>query len=101
MALSQGRAPMTLLAHATVLVFVTTFFLASPASADLVNKTGQLTVFWGRHKAEGSLREACDSGMYVHHGDHVLPQLSIQVPISLYQDHILSLASPSSSSLRQ
>ncbi|GJM95988.1 hypothetical protein PR202_ga12789 [Eleusine coracana subsp. coracana] len=41
-------------------------FLATPASADdyLVNKTGQLTVFWGRHKEEGSLREACDSGMY-------------------------------------
>jgi chitinase len=29
-----------------------------------VNKTGQLTVFWGRHKEEGSLRESCDSGMY-------------------------------------
>ncbi|TVU23320.1 hypothetical protein EJB05_25677, partial [Eragrostis curvula] len=64
MALSQRRAPMTLLAHATVLVFVTTFVLAVPASAELVNKTGQLTVFWGRHREEGSLREACDSGMY-------------------------------------
>ncbi|TVT99645.1 hypothetical protein EJB05_54987, partial [Eragrostis curvula] len=64
MALSLRRAPMTLLAHATVVVFVIAFVFASPASADLVNKTGQVTVFWGRHEAEGSLREACDSGMY-------------------------------------
>ncbi|KAL6647274.1 hypothetical protein ACP70R_014711 [Stipagrostis hirtigluma subsp. patula] len=28
------------------------------------NKTGQVTVFWGRNKDEGTLREACDSGMY-------------------------------------
>ncbi|KAK3120738.1 hypothetical protein QOZ80_9AG0693070 [Eleusine coracana subsp. coracana] len=32
-----------------------------PAAA---GKTGQLTVFWGRNKAEGSLREACDTGIY-------------------------------------
>lgn len=30
------------------------------------HQTGQVTVFWGRHKDEGSLREACDSGMYTH-----------------------------------
>ncbi|TVT97785.1 hypothetical protein EJB05_56969, partial [Eragrostis curvula] len=35
--------------------------VASPAAA---GKTGQLTVFWGRNKDEGSLREACDSGLY-------------------------------------
>ncbi|TVU23349.1 hypothetical protein EJB05_25708, partial [Eragrostis curvula] len=37
-------------------------FLAGHASAQ--GKTGQVTVFWGRHKDEGSLREACDSGKY-------------------------------------
>ncbi|KAM3295795.1 hypothetical protein ACQJBY_038224 [Aegilops geniculata] len=36
--------------------------LATPNLA--AGKTGQVTVFWGRNKAEGSLREACDSGMY-------------------------------------
>ncbi|XP_062198058.1 xylanase inhibitor protein 1-like [Phragmites australis] len=36
-------------------------FLAGPATA---RKTGQLTVFWGRNKYEGSLREACDTGLY-------------------------------------
>ncbi|KAL6647592.1 hypothetical protein ACP70R_015029 [Stipagrostis hirtigluma subsp. patula] len=37
-------------------------FLAGPAAA--TGKTGQVTVFWGRNKAEGSLREACDTGTY-------------------------------------
>lgn len=37
--------------------------LAGPATA-AGNKTGQVTVFWGRNKAEGTLREACDSGLY-------------------------------------
>ncbi|KAF8687776.1 hypothetical protein HU200_042712 [Digitaria exilis] len=36
--------------------------LAGPASAQ--GKTGQVTVFWGRHKDEGSLRSACNSGLY-------------------------------------
>jgi len=36
-------------------------FLAGPAMA---KKTGQLTVFWGRNKNEGSLREACDTDLY-------------------------------------
>ncbi|XP_062198145.1 xylanase inhibitor protein 1-like [Phragmites australis] len=35
--------------------------LASPAVA---GKTEQLTVFWGRNKDEGSLREACDADTY-------------------------------------
>ncbi|TVT97782.1 hypothetical protein EJB05_56966, partial [Eragrostis curvula] len=36
-------------------------FLAGAATA---KKTGQLTVFWGRNKNEGTLREACDTGLY-------------------------------------
>lgn len=36
-------------------------FLSGPAAA---RKTGQLTVFWGRNKDEGTLREACDTGLY-------------------------------------
>jgi chitinase len=36
--------------------------LAGPAAA--TGKTGQVTVFWGRNKDEGSLREACDTGLY-------------------------------------
>jgi chitinase len=32
--------------------------------ASAQGKTEQVTVFWGRHKDEGSLREACDSGLY-------------------------------------
>ncbi|KAL6659714.1 hypothetical protein ACP70R_002543 [Stipagrostis hirtigluma subsp. patula] len=39
-------------------------FVAGQASAVLDNQTGQVTVFWGWHKDEGSLREAYDSGMY-------------------------------------
>ncbi|XP_062198376.1 xylanase inhibitor protein 1-like [Phragmites australis] len=53
------RKPSLLLA---ALLSVAISFLASPASAQ--GKTGQVTVFWGRHKDEGSLREACDSGRY-------------------------------------
>uniref|UniRef100_A0A0E0BMD9 GH18 domain-containing protein n=1 Tax=Oryza glumipatula TaxID=40148 RepID=A0A0E0BMD9_9ORYZ len=36
--------------------------LAAPVTAD--GYVGQLAVFWGRHKEEGSLREACDTGRY-------------------------------------
>ncbi|XP_062186430.1 xylanase inhibitor protein 1-like [Phragmites australis] len=59
MALASGRAT-SLIALAALLSVVG--FLAGPAAA--TGKTGQVTVFWGRNKAEGSLREACDSGMY-------------------------------------
>uniref|UniRef100_A0ACD6A319 Uncharacterized protein n=1 Tax=Avena sativa TaxID=4498 RepID=A0ACD6A319_AVESA len=59
MALARGR-PACLLALLSV---VAASFLAAPAAA-AGNKTGQVTVFWGRNKAEGSLREACDSGRY-------------------------------------
>ncbi|KQJ87108.1 xylanase inhibitor protein 1 [Brachypodium distachyon] len=41
---------------------VAAIFLAGPVSA--AGKTGQVSVFWGRNKAEGSLREACDAGTY-------------------------------------
>jgi chitinase len=34
------------------------------AGAATAKKTGQLTVFWGRNKNEGSLRETCDTGLY-------------------------------------
>ncbi|KAG8090337.1 hypothetical protein GUJ93_ZPchr0011g28510 [Zizania palustris] len=44
------------------LVSLVVLFLAGPAAA--AGKTGQVTVFWGRNKDEGSLREACESGMY-------------------------------------
>ncbi|KAJ1275681.1 hypothetical protein BS78_05G154400 [Paspalum vaginatum] len=37
---------------------------AGLATAVLENQTRQVVVFWGRHKDEGSIREACDSGMY-------------------------------------
>ncbi|KAF0929760.1 hypothetical protein E2562_024448 [Oryza meyeriana var. granulata] len=36
-------------------------FIAGPAAA---RKTGQLTVFWGRNKNEGTLKETCDTGLY-------------------------------------
>ncbi|XP_006663682.2 xylanase inhibitor protein 1-like [Oryza brachyantha] len=45
------------------LLFVAVLFilLAAPAAA---GKTGELAVFWGRNKDEGTLREACDTGIY-------------------------------------
>ncbi|XP_062190184.1 xylanase inhibitor protein 1-like [Phragmites australis] len=55
-----SRRPASLLALAALLSVVG--LLAGPAAA--TGKTGQVTVFWGRNKAEGSLREACDSGTY-------------------------------------
>ncbi|GJN12087.1 hypothetical protein PR202_ga30333 [Eleusine coracana subsp. coracana] len=51
---------MMMLVLATIMIG----FLTAPASAVLENKTGQVTVFWGRNRNEGSLREACDSGRY-------------------------------------
>lgn len=36
-------------------------YLAAPAVG---KRTGELTVYWGRNKDEGSLREACDTGSY-------------------------------------
>ncbi|CAL4993438.1 unnamed protein product [Urochloa decumbens] len=49
---------------AALLPVAISILLAGPAMAALENQTGQVTVFWGRHKDEGSLREACDSDMY-------------------------------------
>ncbi|CAN6181495.1 unnamed protein product [Urochloa humidicola] len=58
MALASRRRLATSLVAVTAVVF---FLLADhPATG----KTGQVTVFWGRNKAEGSLREACDTGTY-------------------------------------
>ncbi|KAL6647593.1 hypothetical protein ACP70R_015030 [Stipagrostis hirtigluma subsp. patula] len=57
MALASRRAAALLAIAALVSV------LAVPAAA-AGNKTGQVTVFWGRNKDEGTLREACDSGLY-------------------------------------
>ncbi|OEL26778.1 Xylanase inhibitor protein 1 [Dichanthelium oligosanthes] len=37
---------------------------ATATSTATPKKTGQLTVFWGRNKGEGTLREACDTGLY-------------------------------------
>ncbi|TVU41908.1 hypothetical protein EJB05_15467, partial [Eragrostis curvula] len=52
----MARAAATLLALVAIVAV-----LAAPAMA---TKTGQVTVFWGRNKDEGTLREACDSGLY-------------------------------------
>ncbi|PNT62722.1 xylanase inhibitor protein 1 [Brachypodium distachyon] len=54
--------PRPILILAALLCVVQISFLARRAAG--TGKTSQLTVFWGRHKDEGSLREACDSGMY-------------------------------------
>ncbi|KAF0889603.1 hypothetical protein E2562_029277 [Oryza meyeriana var. granulata] len=61
MAVASKRPAASLLALAALLAVVGGF-LAGPAAA--TGKTGQVTVFWGRNKAEGSLREACDTGTY-------------------------------------
>ncbi|KAJ1288026.1 hypothetical protein BS78_02G056900 [Paspalum vaginatum] len=47
-------------AAAVVLAVAALVSLAAAAGS----KTGQVTVFWGRNKDEGSLREACDTGLY-------------------------------------
>ncbi|CAL5091047.1 unnamed protein product [Urochloa decumbens] len=62
MALASRRrlATSLFLALAAVLFFL----LAAAGPAAATGKTGQVTVFWGRNKAEGSLREACDAGTY-------------------------------------
>ncbi|KAJ1288027.1 hypothetical protein BS78_02G057000 [Paspalum vaginatum] len=61
MALASRSRTSQLVAVAALLSVVAAF-LAGPAAA--TGKTGQVTVFWGRNKAEGSLREACDTGTY-------------------------------------
>ncbi|XP_051230638.1 xylanase inhibitor protein 1-like [Lolium perenne] len=54
------RRPASLLLLLAALSAAT--FLAAPAAA--TGKSGQVAVFWGRNKNEGTLREACDSGTY-------------------------------------
>ncbi|TVU41907.1 hypothetical protein EJB05_15466, partial [Eragrostis curvula] len=58
MAVISSRRAASVLA----LVAIAAVVLAGPAAA--TGKTGQVTVFWGRNKDEGSLREACDMGTY-------------------------------------
>ncbi|KAJ1278983.1 hypothetical protein BS78_04G120100 [Paspalum vaginatum] len=60
MAFQRRSCPWLLHAN-IVLVALLCCQLAAPAVA---KRTGQLTVFWGRNKAEGTLREACDTGLY-------------------------------------
>ena len=38
--------------------------LSCIAATAMAKRTGELTVFWGRNKAEGTLRAACDTGLY-------------------------------------
>ncbi|CAN6171152.1 unnamed protein product [Urochloa humidicola] len=56
---SRRRLATSLVALAAIF-----FFLLAGHPAAATGKTGQVTVFWGRNKAEGSLREACDTGTY-------------------------------------
>ncbi|RCV38364.1 hypothetical protein SETIT_8G136200v2 [Setaria italica] len=56
----QLRSP--LLAQTTLSSCVLFFLLIS--SPGPVTAAGELTVVWGRNRAEGSLREACDTGLY-------------------------------------
>ncbi|KAL6647273.1 hypothetical protein ACP70R_014710 [Stipagrostis hirtigluma subsp. patula] len=58
MALASGRAASLL----ALVALVSVAGFADPATA--MGKSGQVTVFWGRNKAEGTLREACDTGRY-------------------------------------
>ena len=56
MAFQRHRSWLLLLALACLL------YLAATAAE--AKRTGELTVFWGRNKDEGTLREACDTGLY-------------------------------------
>lgn len=55
-------APASVLLLLAAIISAAATFLAVPAAA--TGKTGQVAVFWGRNKDEGSLREACDTGTY-------------------------------------
>ncbi|KAK3146650.1 hypothetical protein QOZ80_3BG0269430 [Eleusine coracana subsp. coracana] len=46
------------------LLSVALVLLSLLAGGATAKRTGQLTVFWGRNKNEGTLREACDTGLY-------------------------------------
>ena len=56
MAFQRHRSWLLLLALACLLCLA--------ATAAEAKRTGELTVFWGRNKDEGTLREACDTGLY-------------------------------------
>ncbi|CAL4994036.1 unnamed protein product [Urochloa decumbens] len=57
--MASRRRPCLLLS--ALLPFVALALLAGAAAA---KSTGQVTVFWGRNANEGTLREACDTGLY-------------------------------------
>uniref|UniRef100_A0A0D3G504 GH18 domain-containing protein n=1 Tax=Oryza barthii TaxID=65489 RepID=A0A0D3G504_9ORYZ len=52
------------LAPLAVLLLLSSCLAAAPATAQQSSSIGDTVVFWGRNKAEGSLREACDTGLY-------------------------------------
>ncbi|TVU23331.1 hypothetical protein EJB05_25688, partial [Eragrostis curvula] len=56
----QRRSPLVATSLSCSFLLLLLFF----PSQTTANKTGQLTVFWGRNKTEGSLKEACDTGLY-------------------------------------
>uniref|UniRef100_A0A0E0LNQ0 GH18 domain-containing protein n=1 Tax=Oryza punctata TaxID=4537 RepID=A0A0E0LNQ0_ORYPU len=60
MALTFTRRSLVVIVAALLLQL---FVLAGLAPA-AAGQTGKVTVFWGRNKDEGTLREACDTGMY-------------------------------------
>ncbi|WVZ51003.1 hypothetical protein U9M48_002196 [Paspalum notatum var. saurae] len=67
MAFTRRRPPSAPVSSAALLSVAALILLLvgpSPASAQGPKTGQQVTVFWGRHKDEGSLREACDSGLY-------------------------------------
>jgi chitinase len=47
-----------------ILVLASVLLLSCLADTAVAKRTGELTVFWGRNKEEGTLREACDTGLY-------------------------------------
>ncbi|KAG2611214.1 xylanase inhibitor protein 1-like [Panicum virgatum] len=62
MATFRQRRPSLMPAALPFLVVL--LFLGAVAGPAAAGKTEDLTVFWGRNKDEGSLREACDTGTY-------------------------------------
>ena len=51
-------------AAAALLPLAFLLLAACLSGAAAAKQTGQLTVFWGRNAGEGTLREACDTGLY-------------------------------------
>nr|AXF92897.1 xylanase inhibitor protein [Oryza sativa Japonica Group]AXF92898.1 xylanase inhibitor protein [Oryza sativa Japonica Group] len=56
---------MALRRHAALLSLAVVLLFAGLAAASPTSQnTGDTVIFWGRNKDEGSLREACDTGLY-------------------------------------